>query len=229
MFPFDTPAQTTQTVRIKARGTGGLADVLAAGERFGPLSVSDLAALELADGSVWTNDLRARVELAVRRRACLRKAMTLLAARPRSEREVLDRLIAAGFEAEVRDGALATLRVQGLVSDTALAESIVEKAARRGDAGPGLDRELARRGVSPADGAAASSAVPQADDEAAATKVARSLLAERGNPTKAADTMKVRRRIYAALLRRGFDEETADRATSAAVGAPPEHDAREHA
>lgn len=219
-------ASNAPTVRIKARRTGDLADVFAAGDKFGPLSVSDLAALELTDGSPWTEGLRARVELAVHRRACLRKAMTLLAARPRSERELLDRLATSGYEAEVAAGALATLRVQGLVNDAAIAESIVEKATRRGDAKPGLERELARRGVNITDHLTGASVAPDAADEAAATGIARSLVAGRGNGTTGPSLMKQRRKVYAALLRRGFDEETAERATSAVLGDPPEDQPR---
>lgn len=220
LFASDTPARAIQSLRIKARSSGDLADVFAAGEKFGPLSVSDLSTLELTEGSAWTNDLKARVQLAVRRRACLRKAMALLAARPRSERELLDRLTAAGFESEINEAALATLRLQGLISDTTLAESIVEKAARRGDAQPIIDRTLQRRGLDSENPTL--NHAPQANDETAATQLALSLFARHSRsaqtPGSPANALKQRRKIYAALLRRGFDEDTADRAAATAVG-----------
>lgn len=223
LFTIEEPSLSkpnSPTLRIKARSTGDLADVLAAGEKFGPLSVSDLAALELTEGSAWTADLKARVTLAVRRRACLRKAMTLLAARPRSERELLDRLTAARFDPAISDAALATLRLQGLINDNALAESIIEKAARRGDAQPNIDRAFQRRGLESDNPSAAHA--PPANDEAAATQLARSLLTQHSRSAKAprtsANAFKERRKIYAALLRRGFDEDTADRAAATAVG-----------
>lgn len=212
------------TLRIKPRRGGELADVIVGREKFGPLSPADLAELAIADGGPWSDATRAALVRVAQRRSCVRKAVSLLAARPRSERELLDRLASAGFEPEARADALAILRAQGLVSDARITESIIEKAAQRGDARPRVERELERRGVETIEISAGPSTPPEPTDQDAALRVARSLLAKKTQPDATTSNrrdraQKDRRRIYAALLRKGFDEETADRAAARVVGA----------
>ncbi|CAN5609217.1 recombination regulator RecX [soil metagenome] len=143
------------------------------------------------------------------------RAGRLLAARPRAERELRDRLAGAGFEPEVVDWVIARLTELGLVDDTAFARQWIEERSRRGKAGRALVHELTARGVAreTAQSALAAagldeSAQAQAVAARHAVRVARLPLSQQAA------------RIGAALLRRGYSSDVVAEAVRAVL--PPD-------
>lgn len=106
------------------------------------------------------------------RREAMARAGRLLAARPRSEKELGDRLSAAGFERAVVDAALERLRSLGLVNDEEFAvQWVEERSVRKKLSGLALLQELRDKGVS-ADVAQAALARANVDEEAQAVELA---------------------------------------------------------
>lgn len=151
-------------------------------------------------------------------------ALRLLARRPRSEREVRQRLFRKGLPGEAVDATVRRLRELRLVDDEAFSASWVESRERTSPRGRRLlAAELVAQGVERGTAARAAAAV---DERAAADRAA-------GSQARALASLPwpdFRRRLHAFLLRRGFDSETAmavvrDAWVQATGGRPPgEHD-----
>jgi regulatory protein len=127
-------------------------------------------------------------------------ALVFLGYRPRSEREVRDRLRRGGFEQDAIDHTIARLHEWRYLDDEDFARRWVENRATHRPRGKrllqqelrnkGIDRETAREVIDDAD----------LDEEAAAETIARRRL-----PAYAADDpAAVRRRLSAYLARRGY-------------------------
>lgn len=128
-------------------------------------------------------------------------ALRLVSWRQRSEEEVRRALDRLGVTMEAREAALRRLRQAGLLDDRSFARAWVENQQTfRPRSRRALRRELGSKGVAQD---AAESALAGLDDEAAALRAA----------AKPADRLKglprevFRRRLGAALARRGFDHE----------------------
>ncbi len=145
----------------------------------------------------------------------LRAAVRLLAARPLTRRELIDRLVKRRFEEPIARAAADELERRGLLSDRRAAESAartqVERGAARGLAeekllARGVDRATARRAVSDAAG--------NRDEAAAALALARKRVRLCPPGLKPES---IRRRVFAYLARRGYDEQTATETVERAV------------
>ena len=144
-------------------------------------------------------------------------ALRLLGPRARSERELSDRLRAAGHDEDAVEAAIARTKELDLVDDAAFARQWVgERSTRKGFGARKLRAELAAKGVA---SEVIEEAVATLDTDsqlngaiAFATKQARRLV-DLPLPVQAA-------RIRAALLRRGYEDEIASDAVRAAL--PPE-------
>jgi regulatory protein len=148
----------------------------------------------------------------------VRRALRLLRARERTRAELLDRLLAAGFDR--RDADAAIDRLGTLVDDARAAESHAHRLTARGPvARDRLRARLETLGVDPALARhAALRALPATDAQAArqaAEKAARRIPASLDPATR-------RRRVQAALARAGFDPDTAADALDHVLGTPPD-------
>ena len=127
-------------------------------------------------------------------------ALVFLAYRPRSEREVRDRLRRGGYEAEAIDHVIARLHEWRYLDDADFARRWVEnRAAHRPRGKRLLQQELRTKGI---DSETAREVIAEADlnEEAAAEGIARRRL-----PTYAGDDpAAIRRRLSAYLARRGY-------------------------
>ena len=102
------------------------------------------------------------------------RAGKLLAQRPRSEREVRDRLERAGLEHDAIDGAVARLKELDLLDDSAFARQwVAERSKKRGRAA--LVMELTSKGIE-RDVVEAALGEVAADEEARAAEVAATAL-----------------------------------------------------
>jgi regulatory protein len=131
-------------------------------------------------------------------------AQAFLAARPRSEREVQQRLLRGGFTADVVTAALDRLRTAGLLDDTAFASYWLEQRQTFRPRGARLLRaELRQRGIATELAAEASAATVEsaAEDAYRAALKTAVRLAEQDEHT-------FRTRLGQLLARRGFDWDT---------------------
>ena len=150
---------------------------------------------------------------------CHERALRLLSVRPRSRRELRDRLLRAGFDPDEVEEELGRLEAVGLLDDERFARTVAEQQLlRRGAGTRGALAALAARGVDryTAEGAlaevAAAEGVPDEEERALALALGRvdrlrGLRAERAYG-----------RLMAFLLRRGHTPEVARDAARKALG-----------
>ncbi|OGO50870.1 MAG: hypothetical protein A2148_07910 [Chloroflexi bacterium RBG_16_68_14] len=149
-------------------------------------------------------ELSALAEAEARRNA-LESALRLLSYRPRSERELGDRLARKGFGREVIAGTLSRLRELGYLDDAAFARFWTEtRQAFRPRSRWLLAGELRRRGVSQEAAEGATAAI--SDEQAAYQAAARRLRALRG-----LEYQQFRERLGRFLTSRGFSYAVARR------------------
>lgn len=153
---------------------------------------------DLRPGTPCPPALRDSLAEAASRRACLDRALRLLAARPRSTRELERRLRQAGFSAPVVEASLARCQKLGYLDDAAFAawwasqrQGRQSARAIRGELiGKGIDRPLADE------------ATAALDDEAVALDLARTRW-----PRTTGDPRQRRERLVRFLAGRGFSWE----------------------
>lgn len=185
----------------------GLPALVAAAERLAP--GVDLDDTRLA--SLLAQDETARATTA---------SLAFLAYRPRSEREVRDRLRQKGYGPEAVEGAIAKLREWRYLDDADFARRWVEnRAIHRPAGGRLIAQELQRKGV---DRETVREALAEAeiDERAAALEVAR----ERARRLAGEDPATARRRLAAYLARRGFGYDAVRPALDAVLGESPDED-----
>jgi regulatory protein len=131
-------------------------------------------------------------------------ALALLAVRPRSRRELTDRLVRKGLPAEVVTGVLDDLAARGYVDDAAFARYWVEnRQANRPRGRRALTAELRAKGVDAGDIDAAT--LPTAADEEASALV---LARRRAATLREPDPRRFQQRLGAFLQRKGYAYDT---------------------
>jgi regulatory protein len=140
------------------------------------------------------------------------RALGLLAVRWRSREELRRRLARAGFDAGEIDEALGDLEQAGLIEDGRFARELVrDQAGRRLSGDRAIMAALRQRGVS---AEVAEAALGDAGDEAAR---ARSLAERRAARLAGLSPEAASRRLYGALVRRGYPPGVAREACRAAL------------
>lgn len=150
---------------------------------------------------------------------CHERALRLLAARPRSRRELRDRLRAAGFGAEEVEEELDRLEAVGLVDDDRFARALAEhQLLRRGAGARAVLAALAARGVDRATAEAAVADVSAAEQVPEEGERALSLARARAERLQGLPPERAYERLVGFLVRRGHAPETAREAARAALG-----------
>ena len=150
--------------------------------------------------------------------ATLEVALRYLGSRPRTARELSDRLRRSGADDDSVEATIGHLRELGYVDDVAFARWWSEQRDRHAPRGRRLlEAELRQKGVprdvieqlrdEPAERLPEDAALPASDDERAAIALEQHL---RGRPLS--DDPKAIQRLGMFLMRRGFDPETVRRA-----------------
>jgi regulatory protein len=184
----------------------GRFEVLVAGKCYATLSLDAIERLELAVGRSISG-LEERIATEAAQLKVYDRALNMLAFRGRASRELARGLVRKGEPKELVDRAIARLQEQGLLDDSAFAESFTrakvlgaQQSKRR------VQQDLARKGVDRAVSDAAIATVFEEEGvdqrevvEAAARKKLRSLVK--------LEPVVRRRRLYAFLARRGYDGE----------------------
>jgi len=168
----------------------------------GKFTLSLLAEVAVKEGLQVGQELSAdRVETLTRSdrlQRCLNAAIRYLGYRPRSESEMRQRLQRHGFDIDCTEKALAQLKEQGLVDDSAFARFWKENRESFSPRSQWLTRlELQRKGL---DGSTIEPVVGEVDDSDSAYRAALSK-ARRLSPSEYQD---FRRRLGEYLRRRGF-------------------------
>ena len=162
----------------------------------------------LRAGDAITPAKLAAVRDAEDRRAAMAAALRLLSYRPRSERELRDRLAQKGFTPETRDATVARLRDNGLLDDRAFATHFTESRDRSSPRSARLiAAELLAKGVRQP---VARETASRIDDDDAAYRAA----ARRARSLASLPFPDFRRRVGDFLLRRGFSYDIAAGAVS---------------
>jgi regulatory protein len=145
-------------------------------------------------------------------------ALVFLSYRPRSEREVRDRLRRGGYQPPVIDAVIGRLHGWHYLDDADFARRWVEGRTAQRPRGrrllqqelwqKGVDREIAREAIEEAD----------LDEEGAAEELAKKRIATYGQE----DPAVIRRRVGAYLARRGYGFDIVRAALDRAMGEPEE-------
>jgi regulatory protein len=158
----------------------------------------------LRAGDEISDERLSAVREAEERHKAMKSALRLLSYRPRSEREIRDRLARKGIRPEIRDATVSRLRETGLIDDEAYARTFVESRDRTSPRARRLiAAELRTKGVGRH---VVEEATAEVDDRAAAYRAA----ARRARSLTRVSFAEFRRRLGDFLVRRGFDYETAE-------------------
>jgi regulatory protein len=197
----------------------GRFDLMLDGKARGLVSLELIDRYQLRIGVELDDARRAEIDEGIATLATYDRALNMLAANPRSERELRRRLVQKG-EPEARvDAALARLVASGVVNDETFARQFTRsRVLGRGASRRRVRDELFKRGVS---GQAAAQAIAevfedeQVDETALVEAAARKKLRGLGS----VDEVTRRRRLYAFLMRRGYDSAQIRDAIARVVGA----------
>ena len=148
-------------------------------------------------------------------RPALDLAVASLSVRPRTVQEIDTRLAQAGYTEATRDRVVTRLRREGYLNDAEFADQWTQARSARALGTRRIAQELRRKGVAQETIEASLAQVDEEDSLTAAAALAAKLLGR----TKGKDDRDVHRKVYAALLRRGFGYDMARQALARA-GAP---------
>jgi len=145
-------------------------------------------------------------------------ALRFLGPRRRFEREVRGHLRAKGFSREEIEAAVERVRELGVVNDSETARAWVRDRLRFGPKGRALlQAQLVRQGVAPSiAGEALAEVLKENPEIETAVAVLRKMTARGARSPQDANVL--RRRMWSALGRRGFDPETAREAIARVLG-----------
>jgi regulatory protein len=147
-------------------------------------------------------------------KSCHERALGLLAVRPRSRRELEQRLTAAGFGADEVADVLGRLERVGLVDDADFARQLAEQQFVHKRAGRrAVTSALIAKGIAPDLIEAVVAEAPD-DEEARAEELARSKALRMGS----GDPAKAFNRLFGLLMRRGYAPQVARQAARRALG-----------
>jgi regulatory protein len=163
---------------------------------------TELAVKELRVGEPISAEQYAGLVIKDQQARAYDAALRFLGARPRSEREIRDRLARHEFDVQVVDRVVERLRRLRLVDDAAFAAYWVEQRATHRPRGVRLlKQELRQKGVSQD---VVTEALPLDDDEEGAYRAAQ----RKATSLRALDERTFRQRLGAFLQRRGYGYET---------------------
>ena len=193
--------------RITIKGSRALIE--AGGEVRGWIRKSTLAELGWNEGDPLDEAAWDRAMEGPEFRAALEEGARYLAS-PRSRREVLRKLAQRGYPESVCERAAQRLESCGYIEDGDLARRAVESYASRGEGRRRIQQRLVQRGIDRTDIESALSDYDDASEKENAKAEAAKLMRKYAS----LDDQTARRRLIAALTRRGFSWES----ISAAIG-----------
>ena len=152
-------------------------------------------------------------------RPALEKAVSLLAARAHSKREIEQKLLRAGYRPSAVEMVLYKLEKERLLDDADFARQWVEARANRKMGRERIARELRQKGVDEEEAAAALEDIDEEEQLAAALRLAEKAAA-RLKPGE--DPRRGAQRIIGMLIRRGYGWDVAREAVEKALNSDEE-------
>ncbi|MEL6497365.1 MAG: RecX family transcriptional regulator [Planctomycetota bacterium] len=217
------PDQGDTVTRLRSIGTDGTSvSVMVGNKSVAKIDASDLEQLQVAAGAEWTADLADQLFDAAAKLAARKHALRLVAARPRARADLIRRLRIAGHADRHAAAAADALENAGVINDADLAEAAATTlASRAGTSRRAIETKLRRRGISAADASkAAGRATEDLDEREAAVELATKRASRQRQPT---DPTATKRRLFAFLLRRGFNSDDARYAVEQALKQTDQH------
>lgn len=198
---LDLPARVS-AIEPQERQAGKRSNVYLDG-RYAFSLTTELAVMErLRVGEVVSTERYADLVIKDQQARALDAALHFLGPRPRSEREIRDRLARGEYDPQVVDRVVARLRELKLVDDAAFAAYWIDQRATHKPRGSRLlKQELRQKGV---DQDLVTEALPEYDDEDGAYRAAQ----RKAISLRALDERTFRQRLGAFLQRRGYGYET---------------------
>lgn len=195
--------------------------VYVAKKKIWRLAIGQITELSLRAGEVFDSERADALTRAARITLAVDKALWLLAASSKSEKEVRGALRARGFEVAIIDIAVARLYAAHALNDEAVAESVARRAVEQGWGRRKVQEVLYKKGIKGEAAKEALKSLQEAGDEGQREEVRRVAVkrwsAIAGDPGAA-------RKLWAYLARRGFDSEIISKVVSEVVR-PSEEDA----
>ncbi len=199
--PITQNLRTVSAIEPQERRGGRRSNVYLDG-RYAFSLTTELAVQELRVGDSLSDERYATLVVKDQQARCYDAALRFLGARPRSEREIRDRLARHEFDVTVVDLAIERLRRLQLVDDAAFATYWVEQRATHRPRGSRLlKQELRQKGVSQD---ILAEALLSDDDEEGAYRAAQ----RKATSLRALDELTFKQRLGAFLQRRGYGYET---------------------
>jgi len=192
---------TVSAIEAQERQGGRRSNVYLDG-RYAFSLTTELAIQELHVGDAVSAERYSALVLKDQQARAYDAALRFLGARPRSEREIRDRLARHEFDVQVVDRVIERLRRIQLVDDAAFAAYWVEQRATHRPRGARLlKQELRHKGV---DQDVVAEALPTDDDAEGAYRAAQ----RKATSLRALDERTFKQRLGAFLQRRGYGYET---------------------
>lgn len=203
----------------------GRFDILVDGRKAVTLSLDAIERLQLRVGCDLTG-LEERLALEVAQLSVYDRAINMLAFRGRSSAELARALVRKGAERSIVDIAIARLQEQGLLDDSAFAQSFARaKVLGANQSRRRVQQHLARKGVA-RDVSDAAIAVVFEEEGIDQREMVEEVARKKMRSLSKLEPIVQKRRLYAFLARRGFDAEDIRAAMSmlsrANEGAGPE-------
>ena len=193
--------RTVSAIEPQERRGGRRSNVYLDG-RYAFSLTTELAVQELRVGDAISDERYAALVSKDQEARCFDAALRFLGPRPRSEREIRDRLARHEFDVTVVDRAIERLRRIQLVDDAAFATYWVEQRSTHRPRGARLlKQELRQKGVNQD---VLAEALPADDDEEGAYRAAQ----RKATSLRAFDERTFKQRLGAFLQRRGYGYET---------------------
>jgi regulatory protein len=192
---------TVSAIEPQERRGGKRCNVFLDG-RYAFSLTTELAVQELRVGQAISAERYAALVVKDQQARAFDAALHFLGARPRSEREIRDRLARHEFDGQVVDRVVARLRELRLIDDAAFAAYWVEQRATHRPRGARLlKQELRQKGLSQD---VVTEALPEEDDQEGAYRAVQRKAAS----LRALDERTFKQRLGAFLQRRGYSYET---------------------
>lgn len=195
------------------------------GEAVAVVSIDTVERLSLAVGAQY-DDLRLAVEHDAAKLRTYDRAVSLLAASPRSARDLKRRLVLKGESPELAELAIQKLTELGLLNDAEYARALTRnKMSGSGHSKRRMQQELFRRGVSRE---VADDAITDvmSDDGIDTSAIIERIARRKANSLAKLDPAARKRRLYDFLARRGYDHDDIRRAIDIVLAESPDGDDR---
>lgn len=151
-------------------------------------------------------------------KAARNAAVSMLARRAATRRQVADRLVRRGFARDTAEAVVEDLAARGYIDDVAYAQAWAAAARRRGRGRAAIMEGLSALGFDrPAVLATATAAIPPEDDLELAQQAAERWVAGKAFPEDIQERQRMAARLFAFLQRRGFPAEVSRKVVAITV------------